>query len=71
MLPSEVGFCAFRSFFPFLSVLAGVKPFRPYVPPDSLVPAEKIRPWLLTKVINAERGAMFAPEFSQKVFFLL
>jgi RAP1 GTPase activating protein 1 len=45
----------------------GVRPFRPFVPEDGLVPAPEIRSWLLTKVLNAERAAMFAPEFSQKL----
>jgi RAP1 GTPase activating protein 1 len=45
----------------------GVKPFRPYIPDDTMVPAGEIREWLLTKVLNAERGAMYAPEFSQKL----
>lgn len=39
----------------------GVKPFRPFVPADGLVPADQIRAWLLTKVLNAERAAMYAP----------
>jgi hypothetical protein len=45
----------------------GVKPFRPFVPDDGLVPADQIRAWLLTKVLNAERAAMYSSEFSQKV----
>jgi RAP1 GTPase activating protein 1 len=45
----------------------GVKPFRPYVPADTLVPAPLLRQWLLTKILNAERAAMYAPEFSQKL----
>ncbi len=63
----------------------GVKPFRPFVPDNGLIPAEHIRAWLLTKVtcfpfllslltvlwqvLNAERAAMYAPEFSQKLRF--
>lgn len=45
----------------------GVKPFRPWIPKDQQVPAAEIREWLLTKVLNAERAAMYAPEFAQKL----
>ncbi len=45
----------------------GVKPFRPFVPAEGTVAAADMRAWLLTKVLNAERAAMYAPEFSQKL----
>lgn len=45
----------------------GVKPFRPYLPKEGLIPASELRAWLLTKCLNGERAAMYAPEFSQKL----
>eukprot|EP01091_Cochliopodium_minus_P015030 TRINITY_DN5246_c0_g1_i1.p1 TRINITY_DN5246_c0_g1~~TRINITY_DN5246_c0_g1_i1.p1 ORF type:complete len:623 (-),score=164.50 TRINITY_DN5246_c0_g1_i1:39-1907(-) len=44
----------------------GVKPWRPFVPPDGLIEKKNFAPWFLTKLINAERAAMYAPEFSLK-----
>lgn len=41
--------------------LRGVRPWRPYLPEgDALIPAGKLRPWLITKLINAERAAMYS-----------
>jgi len=53
-----------------LAFKEGMKKFKPYLPdPDEYVfehgPA--FREFLLTKLINAERAAYFAPSFSSKI----
>jgi len=46
---------------------AGVRPFGPPLPEPPIFDATTLRTWLLTKLINAERAAMFAPTFSNKM----
>ena len=49
-----------------LACKRGVKPWRPYIPENGLIEKKVFASWFLTKLINAERAAMYAPEFSLK-----
>jgi len=46
----------------------GVIPFGPYLPEPSIFPKDsETRKFILTKLINADRAAMYSPVFSQKL----
>ena len=44
----------------------GVKPCRPYLPKNGIITVKKFTPWILCKLINCERAAMYAKSFSGK-----
>ena len=45
----------------------GVPAFGPDIPHNSLVEEEKFKDWFLTKLINGQRAAMYAPNFKKKL----
>eukprot|EP01091_Cochliopodium_minus_P010677 TRINITY_DN2882_c0_g1_i1.p1 TRINITY_DN2882_c0_g1~~TRINITY_DN2882_c0_g1_i1.p1 ORF type:complete len:569 (-),score=144.83 TRINITY_DN2882_c0_g1_i1:16-1722(-) len=45
----------------------GVKPWRPYLPKDGIIKKEDLHMWINMKLINAERAAMYAKEFSSRM----
>ena len=44
----------------------GVRPCRPYLPKNGILSLRKFTPWILAKLINCERSAMYAKAFSGK-----
>jgi hypothetical protein len=44
----------------------GVRPCRPYLPKNGIISLRKFTPWILAKLINCERSAMYAKSFSSK-----
>jgi hypothetical protein len=44
----------------------GVRPVRPYLPKNGIISVKKFTPWILAKLVNCERGSMYAPSFSHK-----